>query len=150
MRPGEIIHYDVPYLKSRGRVTERGCWEWQGGLDGHGYGYVGPNQTGSRSVHRVVYILTHGPIEEGLELDHVCLNPKCCNPHPDHLEPVTKSVNQLRRYAVSPIMTCRKGHEYVEGSYYVYNGKRACKQCAKERDQRNNVFRTARRRASRN
>lgn len=148
MRPGELITYDIPYLRSRCHINDNGCWEWEGALESQGYGYVGPNYTGTRLVHRVMYILTFGEASKDLEIDHLCRNKKCCNP--DHLELVTKSVNQLRRYAASPVVACRKGHEFVEGSYYVYGGKRACKECARARDKVNNVYRTARRRASHN
>lgn len=146
MRPGEIIFYTIPYLRSRCRSDENECWEWQGALERQGYGYLGPNQTGTRLVHRAMYILTFGMISKELEIDHLCRNKRCCNP--DHLELVTKSENQRRRYAADPVLTCRKGHEFVEGSYYIYNGKRMCKECAKARDKHNNVYRTARRRAT--
>lgn len=33
-------------------------------------------------------------VPEGLELDHTCKNPRCCNP--DHLEPVTNQINVYR------------------------------------------------------
>jgi hypothetical protein len=35
-----------------------------------------------------------GPVPEGLELDHLCENPPCCNPA--HLEPVTHAENNRR------------------------------------------------------
>ncbi len=49
-------------------------------------------------THRVMYEHWVGPIEVGLELDHLCRTKACCNP--DHLEPVTRSENLLRYHAL--------------------------------------------------
>jgi hypothetical protein len=39
-------------------------------------------------------VLAHGPIPEGLQLDHLCRNRACVNP--DHVQPVTNAVNTQR------------------------------------------------------
>lgn len=70
------------------------CWEWTGSLNKGGYGQMRLNKTRLEMAHRVVWEELAGPIPEGLDLDHLCRNRKCANP--DHLEPVTRSVN-LRR-----------------------------------------------------
>lgn len=69
------------------------CWPWTG----RQYGGRGKIAQGGRRVfaYRFVYELLVGPIPEGLQLDHLCFNPICCNPA--HLEPVTASVNTKRR-----------------------------------------------------
>lgn len=46
------------------------------------------------SAHILMWELVHGPVAEGLVLDHLCMQPGCVNP--DHLEPVTHKEN-LRR-----------------------------------------------------
>lgn len=46
------------------------------------------------AVHRSLWILVHGPITRTQELDHKCENRMCVNP--DHLELVSRSVNQQR------------------------------------------------------
>lgn len=75
-----------------------GCWEWQKRLSEHGYGrlYLGafPKPTYA-PAHRFYYEIEHGPIETGLQIDHLCRNRRCVNP--DHMEPVTPQVNSQRR-----------------------------------------------------
>jgi hypothetical protein len=45
-------------------------------------------------AHRVSYEALIGPIPVGLQLDHLCRIRSCVNP--DHLEPVSASVNAKR------------------------------------------------------
>lgn len=66
------------------------CWLWTAGCFPDGYGsfrYEG-RMTGA---HRVSYELTHGPIPDGMEIDHKCHNRLCVRP--DHLRMVTKKQN---------------------------------------------------------
>jgi hypothetical protein len=71
------------------------CWTWTGGKRqrGRGYGSIGRGGRGGGSLypHIVAYEMQFGPVPEGLELDHRCQNPPCCNPA--HLEAVTKPIN---------------------------------------------------------
>lgn len=77
-------------------VTEAGCWEWKRALNWTGYGRVREPLTRRRiAAHRWVWEQKHGPVPEGLELDHLCRNRRCVNP--DHLEPVTRVENARRR-----------------------------------------------------
>lgn len=60
------------------------CWEWQGCLNGHGYGQFSLRYR-MPAAHRVSYEHFVGPIPDGLTLDHLCRNtrcvrPKCCAP----------------------------------------------------------------------
>ena len=77
-------------------ITPSGCWEWTGARDQRGYGRAGygPRRAGTGLVHRMVYQQVNGPVDDGLELDHLCRNPPCANPA--HLEPVTHRENILR------------------------------------------------------
>ena len=101
---------------------------------------LSPNSTGYPQVgesghkplaYNVVYRDMVGPIPEGLELDHTCRNRRCVNPY--HLEPVTRSENELRKQAGR----CRKGHPFDK---VLQSGPRAgknvCSICANEASRR--------------
>jgi hypothetical protein len=45
-------------------------------------------------AHVFFYERIHGPVPEGLELDHLCEVPLCINPN--HLEAVTHTINMRR------------------------------------------------------
>jgi len=65
---------------------DNGCWEWMGHLDKGGYGRITVRQNNkayNRGVHRTMYELKHGAIQDGLFACHKCDNAKCCNP--DHI-----------------------------------------------------------------
>jgi hypothetical protein len=79
------------------RCRYTGCWWWLGELNRNGYGRVWHNGK-KRMVHKVTWESVHGPVPEGLVLDHKCRNRRCCNPR--HLEPVTVQVNTRRGGAI--------------------------------------------------
>lgn len=74
-------------------VDEKGCWNWLTNLDDKGYGKITINNRRTRA-HIYYYEQKYGEVPEGLELDHLCRNKRCCNP--DHLEAVTGIVNVRR------------------------------------------------------
>lgn len=58
------------------------CWKWTGSIDGdHGRFSFRQHRY---CAHRVVWELTHGPLEPNKNLRHTCGNRSCVNP--DHLE----------------------------------------------------------------
>lgn len=73
-----------------------GCWTWQLATDHKGYGRL---KRGGRMqfAHTYYWEQVHGPVPVGLELDHLCVNPPCCNPA--HLEAVTPTENKRRSRA---------------------------------------------------
>jgi hypothetical protein len=108
-----------------------GCWEWTACLDHAGYGKANRiAQVGvTQKAHRISYTLLVGPIPDGLELDHLCLNRKCVRP--SHLEPVTHAENHRRRVAAKT--HCDRGHRYNDANtYYRANGTRQCRVCARD------------------
>ena len=75
------------------------CWIWQHAKNHAGYGVTTVSGT-STLAHRASYQMYVGSIPLGLQLDHLCRVRACVNP--DHLEPVTGTVN-VRRSAVAKL-----------------------------------------------
>lgn len=100
------------------KVDKRGpddCWLWTGALNGSmGYGTIqrGGRGEGQVRAHRLSWELAHGPIPEGLIIDHLCRTPRCVNP--GHMELVTFRENIMRGDSMSAQFarssTCGKGH----------------------------------------
>lgn len=75
------------------REDERGCWIWHGARFGSGYAACGFRGT-STVAHRAVWQILIADLPRSLDLDHLCRVRACVNP--DHMEPVTRSMNLLR------------------------------------------------------
>lgn len=82
----------APEMQDMGYKTP--CHLWTGAVDSGGYGWTHRGDRRLRSVHRIYYEERYGPIPEGLQLDHLCRTPACCNP--EHLEAVTSAENTRR------------------------------------------------------
>lgn len=117
---------------------DNGCRVWIGPVNAQGYG-----QTSAfgrlRMVHRFTYEIVYDmKIHPKLVVCHQCDNPGCCNP--DHLWIGTEKQNMLdaanKKRWTRQGSHCKRGHEYVEGSYYLKTQRgrpcRVCRQC--ERD----------------
>lgn len=94
---------------------------------------VEPEETPSPTV-ALSYELHKGSIPEGLELDHLCRNPRCVNP--DHLEAVTHKENVRRGLSPAALNVrkthCPMGHPLRDGNiYWRPDGKnyRECLAC---------------------
>ena len=140
------------------------CWLWNGAPARGGYGSFRIKDRTFR-VHRLAYELHNGPIQAGLEIDHVCHNqdPSCqagdnC-PHrrcvnPDHLEAVTGRENKLRGRTIaarnSTKTHCIHGHEFTpENTHHIKpsrtqpNGGRRCRACRRAAQSRFRLRRQA-------
>ena len=109
-------------------IDERGCWVWQGALtDGYARGRVAGRTVG---LHRAEYEHVHGPIPDGMQLDHLCRNRACLNP--THLEPVTQRENILRGEGVAATQArrthCVRGHD-LSNARITKKGYRVCRAC---------------------
>lgn len=111
------------------------CWIWTARCRPYGV-FSLPRVLGALKTvyaHRFAYELLVGPIPEGLELDHLCRVPRCCNPA--HLEPVTRRENQRRGFGPPGVNArkthCLRGHPF-EGSNLIVlrRGGRCCRLCA--------------------
>lgn len=60
-----------------------GCWLWQGNTGKDGYGVVKRGSGIRVRAHREAYMITYGPIPDGLWVLHRCDNPRCVRP--EHL-----------------------------------------------------------------
>jgi hypothetical protein len=84
-----------------------GCWIWNGAVTSHGYGCV---QVGGRKVigaHKYAYLISKGPVADGLQVMHSCDTPRCVNPA--HLSLGTKEDNAQDM--------SRKGRGRKDGGY---------------------------------
>lgn len=78
------------------RRHESGCWVYPSTRDRDGYAIYCDRRLGrgkTTRAHRVAWLITRGPLPEGLVLRHACDNPPCCNP--DHLDIGTQKENCL-------------------------------------------------------
>ena len=129
----------APLRERLERFTElipfHACWEWTGATNGLGYGQLGMSR-GHRPrnvyAHRVSYELSRGSIPEGMEVDHLCHNPRCVNP--DHLQIVSHQDN-MRRSKAATKTACKRGHDWTDprNVYFRKNGTRYCAECARTR-----------------
>ncbi len=104
-------------------VPENTCWLNRSGVRNH-------------KLYRRIYAYLFGAIPDGLDLDHLCLTPACCNPW--HLEPVPHRVNSRRANVGENNRSkthCRNGHELTPDNTYTYERRgwleRQCKVCHK-------------------
>jgi hypothetical protein len=109
-------------------TTPDSCILWPV-VDADGYGRIGKTL-----AHRRVWESVHGPIAEGLDLDHLCVVPNCVNVR--HLEPVTPEENQARK--ARRRTHCKNEHEMTEENTYVHptTGYRQCRICISDASKR--------------
>lgn len=116
----------------------------------NGYGLIFRNGK-QHKTHRWIYEQEHGPIPEGMQIDHICHNVAVANEmclggeycvhrsciNINHLEAVTAQENQLRGLAgLRNRKTCKNGHNLEEVGVITRtrpNGKvgQLCSACKK-------------------
>lgn len=117
------------------------CWEWAAGTAGKGYGQFW-NGERQMPAHRWAYEFLVGPVPAGLQLDHLCRNPRCVNPA--HLEPVSGHRNILRGESPSAVnsrkQVCKHGHPLKDRNLIVEqeqgHPRRRCRECREDADRR--------------
>lgn len=113
------------------------CWPWTAAVQSAGYGF-----NRGKLAHRTAYEDAVGPIPDGLTIDHLCSNRRCCNP--SHLEPVTREENarrgernRLTRSGGRPDLVrrshCKHGHEFTPDNVRLVGNARICRTCSSDR-----------------
>jgi hypothetical protein len=105
-------------------LDQYGCDLATGRLDRDGYAYHGKSRG-----HIVAYVAKHGPVPEGLEIDHACRRRHCRSWW--HLEAVTPSENGRRKswaYRVR-MKTCPRGHDMALNAVVTPERGRVCRTC---------------------
>jgi len=119
--------------ESNDYLTE--CWQWCGEILNNGYGRM--TYMHSRFMaHRWSYEYFNGPIQDGMQIDHLCRVRRCVNPK--HLEQVTCSENLARGNTVNAINRkkthCIRNHEFTEINTGIdFRGDRYCRECARQK-----------------
>lgn len=120
--------------KTFAELAPGSCIPWRVSPTKAGYGRI--SRAGrDHYAHRVAYETLYGPIQDGLEIDHLCRNRSCANP--EHLEAVTH-VENCRRGATGCYLRerthCLHGHPYDEANTYRdQRGWRDCRACRRRR-----------------
>lgn len=146
---------DPRYAEGRFRsflaVREGGCIEFTGNILRSGYGqFTLFNRP--QLAHRVAWMITNGPIPEGMLVLHKCDNRSCCNV--DHLFLGTQSTNMADciskgRFRSSEVRKnapyCIHGHPRTPHNLYVNptTGGRACIQCQRVHNKKRQEARKA-------
>jgi hypothetical protein len=110
-----------------------GCWLWMGGANNKGYGMLHDEAGKHMLSHRASYMLTNGPIPQGMHVLHRCDTPLCCNPahlflgtHTDNMRDAASKGRIRGPWSTKDPTRCKHGHLY-DTTYP--NGHPRCKTC---------------------
>lgn len=106
------------------------CIIWTGAQNNRGYGCYAVNGV-SQLAHRVAWEAAHGPIPDGLTIDHLC-RVRCCV-NVEHMEVVSIGENTSRARKLRIGGECALGHRIAsKADLYVRPGRGAeCRACRK-------------------
>jgi hypothetical protein len=116
------------------------CWLWTGYISRDGYGKIAYGKRGDAiHAHNIGYLLLRGPIDDGLEFDHLCKVRHCVNPW--HGERTTHTTNVMRGEGFSVVNAakthCAQGHPFdEENTIRRTSGGRGCRLCQREAGRR--------------
>lgn len=89
------------------------CWPWLGYKKPSGHGLTS-YQSYPIHAHRKAWILTHGPIRDGMCVNHKCDNAACCNPGPKHMYLGSRGDNMIDRWEdADPATRAPRGRPHV-------------------------------------
>ncbi len=84
-----------------------GCWNWTAALSKDGYGIFPCPELGECRAHRVAWVLTNGPVPEGLSVLHEpvnCNNRACCNPKHTYIGTQFQNVHDMIKIGTKAIV----------------------------------------------
>jgi hypothetical protein len=115
------------------------CWTWVGSRNPEGYG-LSNIKSQVLMAHRMSWMALVGPIEDGLQLDHLCRVHACVRPA--HLDPVPCRENTLRGIGPSACNArkthCANGHLLSGSNLRIINGdRRECVECRRAWNRKN-------------
>lgn len=137
---------NIVLLCAKVNVLENGCWEWIGAKT-KGYGVVkirALRKTSFIQVHRLLYEMVHGRLEDGAQLHHKvedgCIGPSCGNPNHLQKTNIVEHTLNLTPTSIGFINSrkthCPRGHEYnAENTRPRADGGRECRACDREKQQ---------------
>lgn len=141
---------DLSRISSKYKIDENGCWIWQAGMYGCGYGKFSLNGKNT-NAHRASFIIHNGSFDFSKMVLHKCDVKKCINP--DHLYIGDKSQNAKDAYNRGQLVSwgskkthCKNGHEFsLKNTKYTKKKRRRCLECAKIRSKKSNEIAKSRR-----
>ncbi|GAA3852233.1 hypothetical protein GCM10023084_03040 [Streptomyces lacrimifluminis] len=144
----QVTAADIARFEAKFAVTGE-CWVWTARLTTDGYG--GFHFWSALRAHRFAYLVTRGPVPDGLVLDHQCHNRdetcaggigclhRCCV-NPAHLELASRRENTLRGKSLQAVNAakthCASGHLLDAANTRVTpigaRVRRTCRACTRE------------------
>jgi hypothetical protein len=125
-------------------VLDDGCWISLYSTGSHGYSQVGwqvADRSGYRKItarlgHRVSWEALHGPIPDGMTIDHICRTRRCINP--EHLRLLSNVANasDTRKAVGEPVAIGKKCGKGLHELLRYPSGAVSCRECALERASR--------------
>lgn len=116
--------YESPAHRLRAltrRDESTGCLIWHGPTTNMGYGSISRNGE-SVGTHRFAWELAHGPIAEGLRVDHLCHNRACCEL--SHLRLATNAQNMANRLGASSNSKTGVRNVFPKGDKFIVKVRR--------------------------
>ena len=141
------------------------CWEWTASKSKAGYGRFSlGRKLGVAKAHRISWSLSYGTIPEDLCVLHRCDNPGCVRPEHLFLGTIKDNVQDMisknrgkghfSRGELdkrsnggkhnSEKEFCPKGHPYAGANLAIYNDRRNCRECVRQRSRRDRANKRSR------
>ena len=117
---------------TRFTVGANGCHISTYATGNHGYAQIGwtvDHKTNVVLAHRAAWEAAHGPIPDGMTVDHTCFERRCVNP--EHLRLLTHAQNAGIRRRRWPTVRGECGH--LIPKYADHDIKPWCKRCWRAR-----------------